>query len=112
MAINKDHYFIGHAHLDPAWSWRWQEGSCVIKATVQSALDRMREYPDFTFMLPTTLHIGWIEEFCPEMFEEVKQRIAEGRILLLGGTVITMAMDRRLPVVFRKDSTASAETGS
>ena len=88
MAINKDHYFIGHAHLDPAWSWRWQEGSCVIKATVQSALDRMREYPDFTFMLPTTLHIGWIEEFCPEMFEEVKQRIAEGRILLLGGTYV------------------------
>lgn len=88
MSINKDHYFIGHAHLDPAWSWRWQEGSCVIKATVQSALDRMREYPDFTFMLPTALHIGWIEEFCPEMFEEVKARIAEGRILLVGGTYV------------------------
>jgi len=88
MAINKEHYFIGHAHLDPAWTWRWQEGSCVIKATVRSALDRMKEYPDFTFMLPTAMHFGWIEEFAPEMFEEVKQRVEESRLLLVGGTYV------------------------
>ena len=36
-------YLIGHAHLDPVWLWRWQEGFAEIKATFRSALDRMKE---------------------------------------------------------------------
>ena len=45
----KKYYLIGNAHLDPVWMWNWQEGCSEAKATVRSALDRMKEYPDFVF---------------------------------------------------------------
>ena len=28
-------YMIGNAHLDTAWVWSWQEGSCEAKATIR-----------------------------------------------------------------------------
>lgn len=39
MAEKKKLYFVGNAHLDPVWMWRWQEGSAEAKATFRSALD-------------------------------------------------------------------------
>ena len=42
MKHNKLH-MIGHAHIDPVWLWRWQEGFHEVKATFRSALDRMNE---------------------------------------------------------------------
>ena len=43
-------YLVGNAHLDPVWQWRWQEGSAEAKATIRSALDRMKEFPEFRFV--------------------------------------------------------------
>ena len=42
-------YMIGNAHIDPIWLWQWQEGYQEVKATFQSALDRMDESEDFVF---------------------------------------------------------------
>lgn len=78
-------YMIGNAHLDPAWVWCWQEGSCETKATIRSALDRMKEYPDFKFVCSSSSVYEWIEDFDGEMFEEMKARIAEGRFIIVGG---------------------------
>lgn len=81
-------YFVGNAHLDPVWMWRWQEGSAEAKATVRSALDRMKEYPEFKFVCSASAVYQWIEEYDPSMFEEVKQRIEEGRFVIVGGWYI------------------------
>ena len=78
-------YLVGNAHLDPVWQWRWQEGSAEAKATVRSALDRMKEFPEFRFVCSSASVYQWIEEFAPEMFEEVKERVAEGRFIIVGG---------------------------
>lgn len=78
-------HMIGNAHLDPVWLWRWQEGSAEAKATVRSALDRMNENEDFIFVCSSASVYEWIEEFAPEMFEEVKQRVKEGRFVIVGG---------------------------
>ncbi|MBE7080759.1 MAG: alpha-mannosidase [Clostridiales bacterium] len=78
-------FMIGNAHLDPAWVWSWQEGSCEAKATIRSALDRMKEFPDFKFVCSSSSVYQWIEDFDPNMFEEMKQRIAEGRFIIVGG---------------------------
>ena len=79
------HYFVGNAHLDPVWMWRWQEGSAEAKATIRSALDRMKEYPDFIFVCSSASVYRWVEDFDPEMFEEVKARVNEGRFIIVGG---------------------------
>lgn len=78
-------YFVGNAHLDPVWQWRWQEGSTEAKATIRSALDRMNEFPEFRFVCSSASVYKWVEEFAPEMFEEIKQRVAEGRFIIVGG---------------------------
>ena len=78
-------FMIGNAHLDPAWVWSWQEGSCEAKATIRSALDRMKEFPDFKFVCSSSSVYQWIEDFDPEMFGEVKARIQEGRFIIVGG---------------------------
>ncbi|WP_218780984.1 alpha-mannosidase [Bacillus sp. EB106-08-02-XG196] len=78
-------HMIGNAHLDPVWLWQWQEGFQETKATFRSALDRMKEYPDFVFTNSSAANYEWIENNEPEMFEEIKQRIQEGRWEIVGG---------------------------
>ncbi len=79
------YYLVGNAHLDPVWQWRWQEGSSEATATIRSALDRMKEFPEFVFVCSSAVIYRWVEEFAPEMFEEIKMRVKEGRFVIVGG---------------------------
>ncbi len=85
MKKKTKYYLVGNAHLDPVWQWRWQEGSAEAKATIRSALDRMNEFPEFRFVCSSASVYRWVEEFAPEMFEEVKARVKEGRFIVVGG---------------------------
>lgn len=78
-------YMIGNAHLDPVWLWQWQEGFQEVKATFRSALDRMKEYPDFVFTNSSAAYYEWVENNDPDMFEEIKERVKEGRWVIVGG---------------------------
>lgn len=78
-------YMIGNAHIDPVWRWRWQEGFQEVKATFRSALDRMKEYEDFIFTCSAASYYEWVEENDPAMFEEIRQRVKEGRWVIVGG---------------------------
>lgn len=78
-------HLIGNAHLDPVWLWRWQEGFAEIRATFRSALDRMYDFPDFKFTSACAVYYQWIEKTDPEMFEEIRLRVKEGRWNLAGG---------------------------
>ena len=79
------YYLVGNAHLDPIWQWRWQEGSMEAKATLRSALDRLATFPEFRFVCSSASIFQWIEEFAPEMLEEIKERIQQGRFIIVGG---------------------------
>ena len=83
--MKKTFYMVGNAHLDPVWQWRWQEGSAEAKATIRSALDRMKENKDFIFVCSSVSVYQWIEEFDPDMFEEIRVRVKEGRFVPIGG---------------------------
>ncbi|WJH37530.1 hypothetical protein N6H14_29340 [Paenibacillus sp. CC-CFT747] len=76
---------IGNAHLDPVWLWPWQEGFQETKATFRSALDRMKECDDFLFTSSSAASYEWVENNDPAMFQEIKERIAEGRWQIVGG---------------------------
>jgi alpha-mannosidase len=78
-------HMIGNAHIDPVWLWQWPEGYQEVRATFQSAIDRMEEYPNFIFTCDSVLFFEWIEESDPELFERVRARIAEGRLEVVGG---------------------------
>lgn len=81
----KKYYLIGNAHLDPVWQWQVSEGLSLVKSTFRSALDRMKEYPDYKFTSACAAYYKWIKISEPEMFEEIKQRVKEGRWGITGG---------------------------
>lgn len=78
-------HLIGNAHLDPVWLWRWQEGFSEALATYRSALDRMNDFEDFQFTSACSVYYEWIERIDPDMFEEIKRRVKEGRWNIVGG---------------------------
>ena len=64
---NRKLHLIGNAHLDPVWLWQWQEGYAEIKATFRSALDRLREFPEFIFTCSAAAYYVWVDENAPEI---------------------------------------------
>lgn len=78
-------HMIGNAHIDPVWLWRWPEGCHEVLASFRSALDRMREDPEFIFVSSSAAFYQWVEQLDPHMFEEIRQRVREGRWEVVGG---------------------------
>lgn len=78
-------YLVGNAHIDPVWLWRWQDGYSEVLATYRSALDRMKEFPDYKFTSACAVYYEWVEKTDPEMFEEIRERVREGRWNIVGG---------------------------
>ncbi|MBI2432064.1 MAG: alpha-mannosidase [Candidatus Hydrogenedentes bacterium] len=91
MAVTKhpNHHYtihmIGHGHIDPTWLWRWTEGYEEVRATFRSALERMRETPEFCFTASSACFYQWVRECDPALFEEIRGRVQEGRWELAGG---------------------------
>jgi alpha-mannosidase len=78
-------HIIGHSHIDAAWLWPWRDGSNTVLTTMRSALDRMRETPNFRYSHSSSAHYAWVERADPSMFAEIKERVREGRWELVGG---------------------------
>ncbi len=83
--MEKKVYLIGSAHLDPIWLWRWQEGCGEVLQTFRSALDRLNEYDDFIFTCSSAAYYQWVEEIAPDLFEEIRARVKEGRWVPVNG---------------------------
>lgn len=78
-------YLLGNGHLDPVWLWQLPEGMAEVKATFRSALDRMKEFPGYIFTSACASYYAWVEANEPKIFEEIKQRVEEGRWAIAGG---------------------------
>lgn len=78
-------WMIGHGHIDPVWRWTWDEGYQEVFATFRSVLDRMKEFPEICFVASSPQMYAWVEESDPQLFEEIRQRVQEGRWGLVGG---------------------------
>ena len=81
----KQYYMIGNTHFDPVWLWRWDEAMASIRATFRSALNQMKEDPNFVYSFATPPVFEWIKKVDPEMFKEICQRVNEGRWELAEG---------------------------
>jgi alpha-mannosidase len=76
---------VGNAHIDMAWLWPWTETVEVVRNTFTTALQLMKEYPDFTFAQSSVQAFEWMKEKYPALFAEIRQRVREGRWELVGG---------------------------
>ena len=78
-------HMIGNAHIDPVWLWQWPEGYQEVRATFQSACDRLDDYPEFVFTCDSSLFFAWVEESDPELLERIRGHVASGRFQIVGG---------------------------
>lgn len=79
---------VGNSHIDPVWFWCKEEGLQEVKATFLSALERMNEYPDFTFTASSSYFYEYLERVAPEIFERIQKRVKEGRFEIAGGWIV------------------------
>ncbi len=86
-------HMIGQAHLDPVWMWTWTEGRAEALATSQSAVDRLREYPDFHFTRGEAQIYQWIERENPDLFADILTLIEEGHWHVVNGMIIQPDMN-------------------
>ena len=82
-AIN--HIAVGHAHIDSAWLWPVRETRRKVARTVSNVLALMDEDPDFTYAMSSAQQYAWLEQEHPDLFARMKERIAEGRFIPVGG---------------------------
>lgn len=82
--------FVGHSHIDTAWLWPLKESVRKCGKTFSNVLDLMERYPEFIFACSQPQLFEYTEEFYPELFEKIKQRVAEGRIELIGNAWVEM----------------------
>ena len=75
----------GNSHIDMGWLWPVSETTVIVRDTFRTSLQLMNEYPDYTFTQSTAQASEWMEEKYPTMFEQIRQRVKEGRWEIVGG---------------------------
>jgi alpha-mannosidase len=78
-------HLTGNAHIDAAWLWPWTETVDVVKRTFGTALQLMNEYPEYTYTQSAAAYNEWMAQKYPDMNDEIKKRIGEGRWEIVGG---------------------------
>lgn len=77
-------HLVCNAHLDPIWQWEWEEGAASALSTFKSASDLCDEF-DYVFCHNEVTLYKYIEEYAPDLFEDIKRHIKEGKWKIIGG---------------------------
>lgn len=84
---------VGHAHIDTAWLWPLRETVRKCARTFANALDLMDETEDFVFAASSAQQYAWVKQHYPALFERIRQRVAEGRFIPVGGMWVEADMN-------------------
>jgi alpha-mannosidase len=77
---------IGHAHIDLAWLWRWEETVHDIAThTFLGTLAQMDKLPGLTFAQSQAAVYEAIEKNYPAIFQRIKEKVREGTWIPVGG---------------------------
>lgn len=70
---------VGHTHIDIAWLWTVEQAIEKGQRSFSTVLKLMEEYPDYTFIQSQPQLYDLIKQRYPDMYEQIKARVAEGR---------------------------------
>lgn len=76
---------VGHAHIDSAWLWPVRETQRKIARTFSNVLSLQQEDDDFIFAASSAQQYAWLKRFQPELFSRVREAVASGRFVPVGG---------------------------
>ncbi|NLU65697.1 glycoside hydrolase family 38 C-terminal domain-containing protein [Streptomyces sp. HNM0574] len=76
---------VGHAHIDSAWLWPLRETVRKVARTASNVVALMDRDPDCVFAMSQAQQFAWLKEHRPEVYARVKEKVAEGRFVPVGG---------------------------
>ena len=76
---------IGHSHMDTAWLWHIGETVKKCARTYSNQMNLMEQYPEYKFVQSSSYHSDMILRHYPELFERIREKVAEGRYEPNGG---------------------------
>ncbi len=78
-------FFDSNAHIDAAWLWREKETIQVCKNTFSSVFHMMDEKPEFTYSQSAAQYYKWMEDYYPDVYQGIKDKMKVGRWEAVGG---------------------------
>ena len=76
---------VGHAHIDSAWLWPTRETVRKVARTFANVCDLIEQSEDFVFAASSAQQYAWLKEHYPDVFARVRQQVAAGRFVPVGG---------------------------
>jgi alpha-mannosidase len=85
VPLEVDIYAAGNAHIDVAWLWTVAQARRKAGRSFYNVVRLMERYPEFFFSQSQPQLYDFIRQDYPELFEQIRWRVAEGRWEPLGG---------------------------
>ncbi len=76
---------VGHAHIDSAWLWPLRETVRKVARTTSSMVTLIDEHDEFVYAMSSAQQYAWLKQHRPEVYRRVKQAVADGRFVPVGG---------------------------
>lgn len=70
---------LGHTHIDVAWLWRLKHTREKAARSFSTVLRLMEKYPEYVFLQTQPQLYEYIKSDYPEIYEQIKERVKEGR---------------------------------
>lgn len=70
---------VGHTHIDVAWLWRLNHTREKAMRSFATVLHLMDEFGEYLFLQSQPQLYRYLQQDCPELFEKIRKRVAEGR---------------------------------
>lgn len=83
-------YVSGFAHIDLVWLWQEKHSVRKVANTMMNTLSLIDQFPEFIFTFSQPCAFQWLEEYYPEIFEKVRQKIRAGNIDPVGNLWVEM----------------------
>ncbi len=72
-------YSVGHTHIDVAWLWRLRNTREKAARSFSTVLQLMKQFPEYLFLQTQPQLYDYIKTDYPDIYEQMKARIAEGK---------------------------------
>ena len=70
---------VGHTHIDVAWLWTLAVTEDKSIRSFSTVLELMKQYPEYRFMSSQPQLYLYVKKNAPEIYEQIRERIAQGR---------------------------------
>ncbi len=88
-------YLVAHGHLDMNWQWGYDETVAITTSTIETMLDLLDLFPNFTFSQSQTAVFEILEKYRPDLLNRVKEYVKNRRFEITAGAWVEC--DKNMP---------------